>query len=230
MSPGRGTDTPAEHASAEAEHEPADPAGTEPAGAEPGGPGPAGTDPAGTDPAGAGPGAVAAGTGTAGPEAVPPGPHRHRRWVTASLVVLIIIVLVAAGGGVAALLTHGFHSKTTVKYRQAAIFSVKTGDCIDLTTSGTTVHVVACTDPHDAEIFGTFQLGGAWPGDSSARQQAASGCESRLSSYLNPQLATSNLTQSYVYPGQQAWVSGQHTVVCEVRSTSGQLNSSVRRG
>lgn len=235
MSPGRGTDTPAEHASAEAEHEPADPAGTEPAGAEPGGPGPAATDPAGTDPAGAGPGAVAAGTGTAGagtagPEAVPPEPHRHRGWVTASLVVLIIIVLVAAGGGVAALLTHGFHSKTTVKYRQAAIFSVKTGDCIDLTTSGTTVHVVACTDPHDAEIFGTFQLGGAWPGDSSARQQAAAGCESRLSSYLNPQLATSNLTQSYVYPGQQAWVSGQHTVVCEVRSTSGQLNSSVRRG
>jgi hypothetical protein len=148
--------------------------------------------------------------------------------VTASLVVLIIIVLVAVGAGVAALLTHGFHSKTTVKYRQAAIFSVRTGNCIDLTASGTTVHVVSCTDPHDAEIFGTFQLSGAWPGDSSARQQAASGCETRLSGYLNPQLATSNLTQSYVYPGQQAWTSGQRTVVCEVRSTTGQLNTSVR--
>ena len=70
----------------------------------------------------------------AAPEPVPP--PRHRWWVTVGLVVLIIIVLVAAGTGVAALLTHGFHSKTTVKYRQAAIFSVRTGDCIDLTTSG----------------------------------------------------------------------------------------------
>ena len=164
----------------------------------------------------------------AAPEPGPP--PRHRWWVTAGLVVLIIIVLVAAGTGVAALLTHGFHSKTTVKYRQAAIFSVRAGDCIDVPASGTVVHVVACANPHDAEIFGTFQLSGAWPGDSSARQQAASGCETRLSDYLNPQLATSNLSQSYVYPGQQAWASGQRTVVCEVRSTSGQLNSSVRGG
>ena len=222
MSPGRGTHTPAEHTPAEAENELADPVDTEPVR-----PGPAGPDPAGADP-----GAVAAGAETAAPEAVYGGPEarrpRRRGWVTASLVLLIVIVLVAAGAGVAALLTHGFHSKTTVKYRQAAIFSVRTGNCIDLTASGTTVHVVSCTDPHDAEIFGTFQLSGAWPGDSSARQQAASGCETRLGGYLNPQLATSGLTQSYVYPGQQAWAAGQRTVVCEVRSTSGQLNSSVR--
>ena len=165
----------------------------------------------------------------AAPEPGPP--PRHRWWVTAGLVVLIIIVLVAAGTGVAALLTHGFHSKTTVKYRQAAIFSVRAGDCIDVPASGTVVHVVACANPHDAEIFGTFQLaGGSWPGDSTARQQAAAGCESRLGSYLNPQLDTSNLTQSYVYPGQQAWTSGQRTVVCEVRSASGQLTGSVRQG
>jgi hypothetical protein len=165
----------------------------------------------------------------AAPEPGPP--PRHRWWVTAGLGVLIIIVLVAAGAGVAALLTHGFHSKTTVKYRQAAIFSVRAGTSMQLPASGTVVHVVACADPHDAEIFGTFRLtGGTWPGDSTARQQAASGCESRLSGYINPQLDTSNLTQSYVYPGQQAWTSGQRTVVCEVRSASGQLTGSVRQG
>jgi hypothetical protein len=179
-----------------------------------------------------GPGSAEVDDGAASPAAAGPEPtsHRHRPWVTAGLVVLIIIVLVAAGTGVAALLTHGFHSKTTVKYRQAAIFSVRTGDCVDLPSSGTTVRVVTCADPHDAEIFGTFQLAGAWPGDSSARQQAATGCESRLSGYLNPQLATSDLSQSYVYPGQQAWGAGQRTVVCEVRSTTGQLTGSVRSG
>jgi hypothetical protein len=150
--------------------------------------------------------------------------------VTASLVLLIIVVLVAAGAGVAALLTHGFHSKTKVKYRQAAVFSVRVGDCIDLPASGSVVHVVSCASPHDAEIFGTFHLTGSWPGDSTARREAASGCESRLSGYLNPQLATSDLTQSYVYPGHQAWIAGQRTVVCEVRSASGQLTGSVRSG
>jgi len=33
-----------------------------------------------------------------------------------------------------------------------------------------------------------------------------------------------------VYPGQQAWDAGGRTVVCEVRSTSGQLTGSVRSG
>ncbi len=220
MALGRGT--PADHA-ADDEAEPEHP-DTGPEAGQESAPTAAGTAP---------PGPVA------GPETVPPGPadgqpaagpRRHRRWVTASLIALIIIVLVAAGGGVAALLTHGFHSKTTVKYRQAAIFSVRTGDCIDLTASGSTVQVVSCASPHDAEVFGTFRLSGGWPGDSSARQQASAGCESQLSGYINPQLATSGLTQSYVYPGQQAWAAGQRTVVCEVRSTSGQLTGSVRRG
>ena len=56
----------------------------------------------------------------------------------------------------------------------------------------------------------------------------SSGCASRLTGYLNPQLAT-NLAQSYVYPGQQAWDTGERTVVCEVRATSGQLTGSVRQ-
>ena len=161
------------------------------------------------------------------PPKTTPSPH-HRRWVTPSLVTLIIVVLVAAGTGVAALLTHGFRGQTTVQYRQAAVFSVRVGDCINLLPDGSVVHVVPCAKAHDAEVFGTFRLAGAWPGDAAARQQAAAGCASRLSGYLNPQLDTSNLTQSYVYPGQQAWTSGQRTVVCEVRSTSGQLTGSVR--
>jgi len=166
--------------------------------------------------------------GAVQPAAAPP--PRHRRWVTVSLVALVIVVLIGAGAGVAALLTHGFHSKTTVKYRQAAVFSLRVGDCINLLPNGSEVHVVPCAKAHDAEVFGTFRLAGAWPGDASVRQQAATGCASRLTGYLNPQLAASNLAQSYVYPGRQAWTSGQRTVVCEVRSTSGQLTGSVRRG
>lgn len=167
---------------------------------------------------------------TSGTADEPARPSRPRRMVTIGLVALVICAVAGAGAVVAAVVTHGFHSKATVKYRQAAVFSMRVGDCIDLTPNGDAVRVVPCAGSHDAEVFGTFQLGGTWPGNAKAQQEAAAGCGSRLSGYLNPQLAATNLGESYVYPGQQAWATGEHTVVCEVRATSGTLSGSVRSG
>ncbi|HLH58429.1 MAG TPA: septum formation family protein [Streptosporangiaceae bacterium] len=167
-------------------------------------------------------------TPTESPEAPP---RRHGRMFTVGLIAALVCVVAGVAVGVAAVLTHGFRGRATVEYRQAAVFSVRVGDCIDLTPAGTVVHVVSCAKPHDAEIFGTFHLGGtAWPGDAKVRQEAASGCTVRLGGYLNPQLSSSNLTQSYVYPGQQAWKTGERTVICEVRAIKGSLTGSVRSG
>lgn len=158
-------------------------------------------------------------------------PRRHGRIFTAGLIVALACLVAGAAVGVAAVVTHGFRGRATVQYRQAAVFSVRVGDCIDLTTNGRVVHVMSCTKPHDAEIFGTFHLSGtAWPGDATVRHQASSGCTIRLGGYLNPQLSSSNLTQSYVYPGQQAWQAGERTVICEVRAIHGSLTGSVRSG
>jgi hypothetical protein len=97
--------------------------------------------------------------------------------------------------------------------------------------NGAVVHVVPCAGGHDAEVFGTFRLAGStWPGTATVERTAASGCASQLTGYLNPQLAATNLAQSYVYPGQQAWHTGERTVVCEVHATSGTLTGSVRGG
>jgi hypothetical protein len=147
----------------------------------------------------------------------------------AGLILLLACVVAGAAVGIAALLTHGFRHQATVEYRQAAVFSVRVGDCINLMPNGSVVHVVSCAQPHDAEISGTFRLAGAaWPGQAAVRQDAASGCASRLGGYLNPQLAGTNLTQSYVYPGHPAWTAGERNVVCEIRATSGTLTGSVR--
>jgi hypothetical protein len=160
-----------------------------------------------------------------------PGPAHHRHLVTISLVTLLVLVIVGAAAGITAWLTHGFRSRGTVRYHQAAVFSVRLGDCLNLTPNGTVLHVVPCAGAHTAEVFGTFHLAGrAWPGATAVEQKAASGCGTRLTGYLNPQLATTNLAQSYVYPGQQAWEAGERTVVCEVRATSGTLTGSVRSG
>lgn len=163
-----------------------------------------------------------------GTQATRPPAGRLRRMAAAGLIVLLACVVVGAAVGIAALLTHGFRRQTTVVYHQAAIFSMRAGDCINQTPNGNVVHVVSCAQPHDAEIFGTFRLtGAAWPGKA-AQQDVASGCAARLSGYLNPQLAATNLTQSYVYPDRAAWTAGERTVVCEIRATSGTLTGSVR--
>jgi hypothetical protein len=89
--------------------------------------------------------------------------------------------------------------------------------------------VLSCATPHDAEVFATFSLPASpWPGAAAVQQDAGNGCAIRLGGYLNPQLATADLTQEYVYPNQAAWKARERTVVCEVRSSSGRLTGSVR--
>ena len=109
------------------------------------------------------------------------------------------------------------------------VFSLRTGECINSAPNGTSgVHVLACGQPHDGEVFATFRLAGQhYPGAAAVRQQTNEGCGSRLSGYMNPQLSTM-LNESYAYPGSAAWAAGERTVVCTVRGTNGKLIGSVR--
>ena len=70
--------------------------------------------------------------------------------------------------------------------------------------------VVPCGQPHDAEVYARFALAGhSWPGGAAIGAQARQGCTARLGGYLNPQLATSVLAESYVFPDQGAWNAGE---------------------
>ncbi|MCW2929555.1 MAG: hypothetical protein JWM19_517 [Actinomycetia bacterium] len=156
---------------------------------------------------------------------------RRRGRDLAVIGLLATIVWVAIGGtlGAVAELTHGFHKPVKIKYTyvQAAVFSLRQGDCLNNVPSASSPSLTSCNSPHDAEVVATFPLSGtSWPGAAVLQQEAQTGCSARLSSYLNPQLAIS-LTQDYVYPGQVAWQAGTRTVVCEVRATTGQLDQSV---
>ena len=144
-------------------------------------------------------------------------------------IILGIIALVGVAVGVLAVITHGFRPKTVITYRPAAVFGLRPGECINSAGNGLNITTLSCATPHDAEVFATFSLPkGAWPGASAVQQDAGNGCVNRFSSYLNPQFATADLTQEYVYPNRAAWQAGERTVVCEVRAVSGQLTGSVR--
>ena len=174
--------------------------------------------------------------GVAVPELAGPGAGESegaggRRGVSWLVVTGVIVVLVAAvaAAGVLVVTTHGFRHKTVVTYRPAAVFSLRAGDCINSSQNGLSATILSCATPHDAEVFATFSLtGSSWPGEAAVQQRANSGCTNRLAGYLNPQLLNAGLTQQYVYPNQDAWKAGVHTVICEVSSASGPLSGSVR--
>jgi Septum formation len=153
--------------------------------------------------------------------------RRGHGMAMAGLVASAAWVIAAVAVGTVGVITHGFKKPVTVKYHESAVFKLQEGDCVNM-TNGQVVTVLPCTTPHEAEVFATFTLpAAAWPGTAAVRQQASSGCESRLTGYINPQLAIS-LAQSYVFPNKVAWGAGTRTVICEVRAASGQLTSSVR--
>jgi hypothetical protein len=154
---------------------------------------------------------------------------RRRRWHSVLIVFGFLVAAVAIVAGAIAIvgsLTHGFKKPVVIHYTKSAIFSLKTGECID--PNGQTATVVSCSTPHDVEVFATFALPGSkWPGTAAVGTAASAGCSSRLSGYLNPQLAIS-LSSTYVYPDAVAWQAGTRTVICEVRATQGQLTGSVQ--
>jgi hypothetical protein len=153
----------------------------------------------------------------------------RRRWHGVLIVFgFLVAAAVIIGGAIAIVgsLTHGFKKPVIIHYTKSAIFSLKTGECID--PNGQTATIVSCSAPHDAEVFAAFALPGSkWPGTAAVGTAASSGCSSRLNGYLNPQLAIS-LSSTYVYPDSVAWQAGTRTVICEVRATKGQLTGSVQ--
>jgi hypothetical protein len=146
-------------------------------------------------------------------------------------IILGVIALVGVAAGVLVVVTHGFRPRTvvTVTYRPAAVFGLRPGQCVNTGSDALKPTVLSCARPHDAEVFAVFTLPAApWPGASAVRMDADNGCASRLSSYIDPQLATAGLAQEFVYPNRDAWQANQRTVVCEVSATEGQLTGSVR--
>jgi hypothetical protein len=152
-----------------------------------------------------------------------------RRWPRLLLALVFVLLAAAIVGGAVLIVgsvTHGFKKPVKVTYTKSPVFSLKTGDCID--PQGQSYTLISCDSPHKAEVYATFSLGGtAWPGAAKVAAAASSGCASRLTGYLNPQLAVS-LASTYVYPDATAWQAGTRTVICEVRAASGELTGSVR--
>ena len=157
------------------------------------------------------------------------GPPRRRRSLAAILVGgFAAVCLIGLGAFATVLLLNGRHHAPASAL--PSVFRLRVGDCLNSGPGGiSSPTVVPCGQPHDAEVYARFALAGHdWPGGAAIGAQARQGCTARLGGYLNPQLATTVLAESYVFPDHGAWNAGERAVICEIRSTAGKLTGSVR--
>jgi hypothetical protein len=150
------------------------------------------------------------------------------------LIILFVGSLAVAAGAAAvtgALLLHRSHwPPPAPRPLHATVFNLHPGQCFNSLPNGIAgAHAVPCRRPHDGEIYGGFRVAGHhWRGSAALASLARQGCQARLTGYLNPQLNSSGLAESYAYPNEGAWATGEHSVICEIRSTQGKLTGSVR--
>lgn len=78
------------------------------------------------------------------------------------------------------------------------------------------VPVVDCDEPHDNEVFATFELDdGDHPGLDEVRRLAEEGCRDRFEDYVGSSPEDSELVTSHLVPTEQSWAAADdRQVVC----------------
>ena len=102
-------------------------------------------------------------------------------------------------------------------------YDLKPGQCFDrATTSGATVTVRDCAQPHDAEVFAVEPvLGAVYPGVSAVELVGESRCPDDSDRWLTPGLNYPDIDVHYLYPQQASWARGDHSVKCFYRNVNG---------
>lgn len=116
-------------------------------------------------------------------------------------------------------------------------FTLTTGDCFDnptptpgQTQTVNTVVQTLCTQPHNAQIFATFNVSGSplsYPGDAKMHSLASSGCSARVAASLDGAKLTDSMSIRFLYPLQGSWLGGHRTISCIVYNPTPTLRSSL---
>jgi hypothetical protein len=123
---------------------------------------------------------------------------------------------------------------TGVPEGETDVFSVKVGDCINLSSSTedeiSSIPVVPCDEPHDQEVFDRFEIeGDTFPGDSSIEEQRIAYCEGdAFTSFVGIPWADSMYATSGLTPTSSSWDQGDREVLCTIGDPNGQTTGSLK--
>ena len=98
------------------------------------------------------------------------------------------------------------------------VFDLAVGDCFDRASEDgeiSDVPIVDCAEPHDSEVFHSFEVAdGEYPGDEALLAQAEEQCLPAFEEYVGIDYASSRLDVFPITPTEGSWGDGDREVVC----------------
>lgn len=93
------------------------------------------------------------------------------------------------------------------------------------------VTVVPCDEPHDFEVFYSFQLDdGPYPGDEEVQKEWFDGCLAEFEAFVGTKFDESALDVSAIYPTEQTWNDlKDREVLCSVTAIDGTRRTGTAR-
>ncbi len=136
--------------------------------------------------------------------------------------------------------TASHRSATTgqiTKNGHLSVLSLQAGDCFQNPSGATPaagtltqVTAVSCTTPHDAQVIALLPVpGSAYPGEAGFHAQAVTGCNAAVKTNLDQSKLTSTMNLLWLYPEEDAWTGGDHSISCVVVDSSADLTSSLMK-
>jgi hypothetical protein len=118
-----------------------------------------------------------------------------------------------------------------------SVFALRTGQCFQNPPASqailgiTTVAVVPCSTPHNAQVFVEFAAtsSSAYPGRSALKHQADTGCHARITGNVKSSKITNSMTLRFLYPLSASWAEGHRTITCLIVDAKPDLKSSLLR-
>jgi hypothetical protein len=149
-----------------------------------------------------------------------------------SLLAALLLVVLAVVAGISSGTTDGDRhdqaSSASTGSTGGDVFSLAIGDCLTLAgVTGTEVDdlpVTACTSPHDAQVYSSFELSGdVLPGD--LDNQASTRCEDAFAAFVGTSWEQSSLDYTYLAPTSDSWSHGDREVLCLATTTGGTVST-----
>jgi len=107
-----------------------------------------------------------------------------------------------------------------------AIFSLTVGDCtVASQESGefADTQVIACTEPHDNEIYAASSVpDGDFPGNAAIDVQATADCFDEFATFIGANYEDSIYGASWYYPTEGSWAEGDREILCLVYQRDGE--------
>jgi hypothetical protein len=114
---------------------------------------------------------------------------------------------------------------------EESAFTVSVGDCLGEAASGqvSTVPIVPCGEPHDAEVYHDFQLEGfEYPGGEEVTRLATEGCSAAFEDFAGVPYDASTLRVSFYLPTATSWKQRVDRLVsCLILDPEGQTTGSL---